>query len=216
MGLLLPDLRAQVLRTAIEMAASGLVRGTSGNVSARDASTGFIAITPSGLPYAGLEPADVVVVSPSGDVVEGRHKASSETPMHTAVYRARADVAAIVHAHSPFATAFSVMNRDLPEITVPLALLGRVPVLPFRLPGSEELAEVVAAAVEQGGSCFLLRNHGVLCCCLNLSKALEAAGYVEEGAQVASYVLAARGELAAIPEDLVRRMREAAKEGKTL
>ena len=212
----LPDLREAVLRTALQVQQSGLVRGTSGNVSARDRETGLVAITPSALPFDDLAPEDIVLVDVDRSVVEGRREPSSEVPLHTAVYGARADIAAIVHTHSPFATAFAVMNRDIPEITVPLALNGRVRCLPFRLPGSDELALVIKEGVQRGGTCFLLQNHGVLCCGLDLKKALDAAVYVEEGAQVACYVLAAGGELPPIPEDLARQMREAAKKGKAL
>ena len=215
-GLRLGELRKAVLDAALEMEKLGLVRGTSGNVSARDPGTGFIAVTPSGLPYRDLGPQDIVVVDASGAVAEGERRPSSETPMHAAIYRARPNVAAIVHTHSPFATAFSVMNRDLPAITVPLALLGEVAVLPFRLPGSDELAAVVAEAFRQGGSCFLLQNHGAVFGGPGLRKALDAAVYVEEGAQVACHVLAAGGDLAPIPEDVARQMRQAAREGKLL
>lgn len=210
--MLLGDLRVSVLRTALEMERLGLTRGASGNVSARDPESGLIAITPSGLPYTSLTPADMTVVGLDGRLAEGDGKPSSETPMHCAVYRAAVGggtVRAIVHTHSPFATALSVMNRELPAITVPLALIGRVPVVPFRLPGSTDLAFAVAAAMEQGNRCCLLQNHGLICAASSLAEALESAVYIEEGAQVAVYVLGAGGELTPIPDSLVKQMRAA-------
>ena len=216
-SMLLAGLRESVLRTALEMERLGLTRGTSGNVSARDPGSGLIAITPSGLPYTSLAPAHITVVDLDGKVVEGDRKPSSETPMHCAVYRATArGIHAIVHTHSPFATALSVMNRELPVITVPLALIGRVPVVPFRLPGSPDLASAVAAVVEQGNPCCLLQNHGLICAGPSLEKALESAVYIEEGAQAAIYVLGARGELTPIPDSMVKHMRMVAREGRLL
>lgn len=228
--MLLKNLRESVLRTALEMERLGLTRGTSGNVSARDPESGLMAITPSGLPYSTQTPADITVIDLDGKVMYGTRAPSSEAPMHCAIYRSANQtreggdgsarsailVAAVVHTHSLFATAFSVMNRELTAITVPLALLGGVPMVPFQMPGSEELAEAVAAVMAQGHCCCLLQNHGLVCAGPNLEKALEAAVYVEEGAQVAAYVLAAGGELAAIPHDMVARMKEAARGGRSL
>jgi ribulose-5-phosphate 4-epimerase/fuculose-1-phosphate aldolase len=108
------------------------------------------------------------------------------------------------------------MNRDLPPITIPLALLGRVPVVSFMMPGSEDLAAAVASAIAQETTCCLLQNHGLVCTGPGLEKALESAVYVEEGAQVAINVLAAGGELSPIPVGMVDKMRSAGREGKSL
>lgn len=227
MTMLLEGLRESVRKIAIDMERLGLTRGTSGNVSASDHRSGLVAITPSGLPYSALTAADVAVVDIDGRVIDGFRKPSSETPMHCAVYRASlaakggaygSAVSAIVHTHSPFATAFAVMNRDLPPITVPLALLGSIPVVPFMMPGSVELAEAVASATMQAmdavqanqtphTTCCLLQNHGLVCIGPNLEKALESAVYVEEGAQVAIYVLSAGGEISPIPSEMAAKMR---------
>lgn len=216
MTMLLEDLRESVRKTATNMEKLGLTRGTSGNVSTRDPRSGLVAITPSGLPYSALTSADVTVVDLDGRVIDGSRKPSSETPMHCAVYRASqaAEGGAIVHTHSPFATAFAVMNRDLPPITVPLALLGNVPVVPFMMPGSAELAAAVASAIAAGQptktlntTCCLLQNHGLVCTGPSLEKALESAVYVEEGAQVAIYVLSAGGEISPIPSGIAAKMR---------
>ncbi|MGE5580851.1 MAG: class II aldolase/adducin family protein [Bacillota bacterium] len=225
--MILEGLRKAVLEAALEMERQGLTRGTSGNVSAVDPESGLVAITPSGIPYSVLAPEDITVIDLGGKVMYGTRKPSSEAPMHCAIYAAArgapsdspaiaGGATAIVHTHSAFATAFSVMNRELPPITVPLALLGGVPIVSFQMPGSAELAGAVASKVAEGRLCCLLQNHGVVCAGSTVEKALESAVYVEEGAEVAVYVLSAGGVLSPIPEDIVARMQAIARGGRAL
>jgi L-ribulose-5-phosphate 4-epimerase len=212
---MLEDLRQQVLDVSMQLQGAGLARGTSGNVSARDPESGMIAITPSGVPYHSLHISDIVVISPEGELVDGRYRPSSETPMHTAVYRARQDVNGIVHTHSLYATVFSVLNKELPVVTVPMAAFGPVSVVPFRLPGSRELADEVVRYLGSTGKSVLLQNHGALCVGRTLGEALECAIYTEEGAQVSYLALVAQG-LTPIPDTYVAIMKKAAESGKAL
>lgn len=205
--MLLVELRSRVLQAALEMSRQGLSRGTSGNVSARDPDSGFVVITPSNIAYEQLEPRDIVVVDDFGNLIEGKHRPSSETPMHTAVYRARQDVLGICHTHSVYATAFSVTNRGLPCVTVPLALLGPVPLVPFEIPGSEDLASACVQTLGDKFQAVLLQNHGVLSTGKSVEQALSTAVYVEEGAQVALLSLVA-GAMNPIPEVKVHLLRE--------
>ena len=91
------DIRRQVLTAIRQASAQGLIHGTSGNISVRDREAGVAAITPSGRPYDTMEPGDIAIVTLDGEWVDGPYAPSSETPMHTAVYRARPDVGAVVH-----------------------------------------------------------------------------------------------------------------------
>ena len=135
--------------------------------------------------------------------------------MHTAVYRARQDVNGIVHTHSLYATVFSVLNKELPVVTVPMAAFGPVRVVPFRLPGSRELADEVVRYLGSTGKSVLLQNHGALCVGRTLGEALECAVYTEEGAQVSYLALLAQG-LTPIPDKYVAVMKKAAESGKAL
>lgn len=139
------------------MAAGGLVQGTEGNASARVGE--LIAVSPSGLPYETLRAEDVCLVTPDGRLVEGP-KPSVELPMHIAVYAARPDVGAIVHTHSPRATA------DSPA---PLAE-GES--------GTRELGAAVVAAVG-GGHAVVMRDHGPVCFGSDLAEALARAFALE-------------------------------------
>jgi L-fuculose-phosphate aldolase len=98
----LRQIRAELVETLRAMAALGVVRGTEGNASARAGE--LVAISPSGLAYDTLQPEDVCVVTAGGELVEGPAP-SVELPMHLAVYAARHEVGAVVHTHSPKATA---------------------------------------------------------------------------------------------------------------
>ena len=91
----------------MELASSGLVMGTFGNLSATDRAAGVFAIKPSGVPYDSLTPDHMVVVAiDSGEVVEGKYRPSSDTPTHRELYRAF-NCGAVVHTHSEYATMFA-------------------------------------------------------------------------------------------------------------
>ncbi len=108
-----PQLRETVCRANLELAASGLVIGTFGNVSVVDRGAGVFAIKPSGVAYATLTPEHIVVLSlDTGEVVEGQLKPSSDTPTHLELYRAFT-CGTIVHTHSEFATLFAQVRSSV-------------------------------------------------------------------------------------------------------
>jgi L-fuculose-phosphate aldolase len=124
------------------MSTSGLVVGTSGNVSARTPD-GNVLVTPSGLDYAILEPEDVVLVDLDGKILEGSFEPSVETPMHTGIYRARPEAGGIVHTHARYSTTLACLNWEILPIHYMLAVLsdeGRVPIAEYATYGTEELA----------------------------------------------------------------------------
>ena len=176
--------RAEVVAAAREMLRLGLVAGSSGNVSAREADR--IHITPAGLAYAGMTEADVVTLDLEGGVVEGELEPSSERRVHLAVYAARPDAGALVHTHSVHATAWSFLAEPLDTGTEELehAAGGAVLTAPFAPTGSEEIA---AAAVEAlaGRRAVLLGRHGVLALGDSPARALAVCAAVERQAQIA-------------------------------
>ncbi len=109
--MLLEELRKQVIEHSQKMLHDGLTMGTGGNISARDPKSGLVAITPSSMEYDTLVPSDVPILDVNGKVIEGEHRPSTETPMHTLIYRERSDVMAIVHNHAAFATGFAFLGR---------------------------------------------------------------------------------------------------------
>jgi L-fuculose-phosphate aldolase len=182
---LLPAQRAAVVRACSELLVTGLVRGTSGNVSVRDPATGAIAITPTGLPYPGMAADDVAVLGPDGDQLDGALKPTSELALHLGVYRARPDVGAVVHTHSMFATTFAVLGEPVPPVHYLIVRAGEsVPVAPYARYGTPELAESCVTTLGAGFA-VLLANHGVVAVGVDLAAAMAVAEAVEYTAELA-------------------------------
>ena len=168
------DAREQIAEYGRRLAADGLVVGTSGNLSARVG--GEIAITPSAVPYDELTPELVALVAVDGARVEG--DPSRELPLHLAVYRAT-DAGAVVHTHSPWATALGCVTDELPAAHYLIAELGGpVRVAPYATPGSDELAETLLDALA-GRSAALLAAHGAVAVGATLAKAYARAVLLE-------------------------------------
>ena len=183
-------IRENVLHASLESSRLGLIHGTSGNISMRDDKDDVIAITPSGIPYEELSPKDIVIVDLKGTVIDGSFKPSSETPMHIAVYRSRKDIKVVVHTHSLFATVMSMSMQALKTATVPSCIYSPIPVAPFEMPGSEELAQSAVKTLGKSLDVILLQNHGLLATGPNMETAMSCAIYTEECAQVCYYALA--------------------------
>jgi L-fuculose-phosphate aldolase len=172
------QLPSRLVEAGRELERAGLVQGTSGNLSVRDPDSGIVAITPSAVPYRRIRPADVLLVGPGG-VEEGPHRPSSELEMHLAVYRARADVAAVVHTHSPWATTWAVLGREIPAVHYVIAPLGNsIRVAPYATYGTVELAESAVRTLGPDNA-VLLASHGVLAAGADLDAAVEHAIQVE-------------------------------------
>jgi L-fuculose-phosphate aldolase len=215
--LLLADERALICGYGRRMLADRLVVGTSGNISVR--SGDLVAVTPSGIDYADLVPASVVVLDlATGRTVAGDLAPTSEVPMHLDLYRDGADRKAVVHTHSPYATAVGLLVTEVPPIHYLLGMFGgSVRVAPYARFGTPELAAAVTTALT-GRSGALLANHGAVTVGGTLDAAYDRAVQLEWLCQV---WLAARPagtpttlpseELAAVTE-LVRGYGVAARE----
>jgi len=113
---MLRELRTEVCQANLDLVAEGLVIQTWGNVSGIDRRRGLVVIKPSGVPYDGMKPAHMVVVSlETGKVVEGKLKPSSDTPTHLVLYRAFPEIGGVVHTHSLYATAWAQARRGIPS-----------------------------------------------------------------------------------------------------
>jgi L-ribulose-5-phosphate 4-epimerase len=111
---MLKSLKKQVCAANRDLVAAGLVTLTWGNVSGIDREQGLVVIKPSGVPYADLQPDEMVVVDLEGRVVEGDLKPSSDTPTHVVLYRAFEKIGGVVHTHSRHATTFAQARREIP------------------------------------------------------------------------------------------------------
>lgn len=174
-----------VLATARDMEQRALIVGTTGNVSARVAG-GAIRITPTRVDYRRARRRDLVTVALDGSVVPGRRVPSRELPLHLAVYCARPDVGAVVHTHSPYATAWGITGRTLDpgledQEYYGLGAIGCVPAAPA---GSAQLACAAASALASENAALLAR-HGVLAVGPDPAAALLNARVIEHLAHVA-------------------------------
>ena len=113
---MLEELKQAVCNANLLLPKYGLVTFTWGNVSGIDRERGLVVIKPSGVPYEGMAPEDMVVVDLEGKVVEGKWKPSSDTPTHVELYKAFPDCGGVVHTHSRWATTFAQAGRDIPAM----------------------------------------------------------------------------------------------------
>jgi L-fuculose-phosphate aldolase len=168
--------REAVAAAGRRLAESGLVLGTSGNVSAR--ADALVAVTPTGAVLAGLTADQIVVVDLEGRSVHGGYAPTSELALHLGAYR-RYEAGAVVHAHSPVGTALACVLDELPLIHYQmLALGGPVRVAPYATFGTAELAQLTLDALEDRAA-VLMANHGMLALGPDLNAALDNALLLE-------------------------------------
>ena len=156
------SIKQQVVEICRRIYNRGYVAANDGNVSAR-IDDGHIVMTPTGVSKGFLKIQDLAVVNIDGKQVSGSTKPSSESKMHLAIYRSRADVKAVVHAHPPTATGFAVAGIPLTQCVLPEVIIsvGSIPIAEYATPGTQELADVVVKYLQQYDA-ILLENHGAI------------------------------------------------------
>ncbi len=173
-----------VLAAAKHMLATGLVEGTSGNLSGRLAD-GNVCVTPSSVPYDTMTLDDLVVIDLEGVVVDGTRAPTTEKDLHLAVLRAYPEIGAVAHTHAVHATMFALAHEPIPAVIeeVVVYLGGDVPCCDYRHTGTVDLAEEVARHLTDRGAA-LLANHGLVTCGSSPEKALHNAALVERTAKI--------------------------------
>jgi L-fuculose-phosphate aldolase len=171
-------LRQALVAACRELTRRGLTYGTSGNISIRRDAHGFF-ISPTGSVYEELETEDIALLDITGRWF-GRRRPSSEWRFHRDIFQARADVGAIVHTHSRYATALACTGRGIPAFHYMVAVTGGTEIhcAPYRTFGTQELSDVALAAIGGRNAC-LLGNHGVIALGVDVNAALTLAGEVE-------------------------------------
>jgi L-fuculose-phosphate aldolase len=199
-----PHVRAEIVRVAQAMDRAGFAPSKSGNVSCRHKAAALI--TPTGLPYERMQPDDLVEIDIAANAPSDP-RASSEWRLHAAVYRARPDVTAIVHTHSPKATALSCARRGIPAFHYMIALAGGADIrcAGYATFGTQELADHVVSALENRKAA-LLANHGVVAVGASLASAHAIAVEVENLAAQYLTLCAARLEPVILDEDEMARV----------
>ncbi len=200
------EVRVAIQEACVRLEAEGLVAEASGNVSVRlpsEEGRDLVAITPSQVPYRKLRPEQILVIDYERNVVEGEGKPSSETVTHLTAYRARADVGAVVHSHSVYASALAVAGQEIPPLIDEqvVTLGGGVHVAEFGMSASQDLADNAVKALELRQA-VLLRSHGALSVGRDLDEVLAVAALVERMAKI--YILSRTlGEPLTLPAKIV-------------
>ncbi len=205
--MLLPELRRTVCELHAELPKNMLVAWTSGNVSARDPESGLVVIKPSGIRFEALTPENMVIVDVNGQLVEGDFKPSSDTASHCYIYRHMPQVNSVVHTHSRYATAFSVVGQPIPCITTAMSdeFGGSIPCGGFCLIGGEEIGAMVVETLRDSRSpACLLQNHGVFTVGRSAEKAVQAAVMTEDNAAIVWTALQIGTPIPMVQEDIDR------------
>lgn len=177
--MILQSERELVVAYGKKLVETGLTVGTFGNLSVYNPEKKLMAISPSGMDYFETEPADVVVLTPDGEKIDGDRKPSSEYDMHRIFYQNRPGVNAVVHTHSRFATTLACLNWSIEPLHYLVAYAGKeVPCTPYVPFGTYELAETALGTMGDRYAC-LLGNHGLLACGGSMSYAFDVAQQME-------------------------------------
>lgn len=170
-----------------------LTNGTAGNISMYDPETGYMAISPSGVPYMEIRPEDIVVMDLDGNIIEGDNKPSSEHGLHAVFYKNRPEVRAVVHTHAMYATTLACMGEPIRSVHYAIADAGvtTLPLVPYHTFGTQELADDVAAHLGNEANAVMLANHGIVCCGESIEAAFALAQTCEWCAEVQWRCLAA-------------------------
>ena len=186
---MLEALRNTVAILHAELPKNGLVTWTGGNISGRDFDSNHVVIKPSGVMFEDLAAHNMVVVDAHANVIEGTLKPSSDTATHCYIYREMPQVGGIVHTHSPYATAWAALGRDIPCVLTAMAdeFGGVIPCGGFALIGGEEIGQEVVRVLREGPNphspAVIMQNHGVFTVGPTPKAAVKAAVMCEDVAR---------------------------------
>ena len=165
--------RDQITTVISRIYKRGMTTTSGGNISIIDDS-GDIWVTPSAIDKGSLRASDIICVKKDGTII-GKHKPSSEFPFHKAIYEARPDIKSVIHAHPPALVSFSIV-RQIPNtniISQAKHICGPIGYANYKLPGSNDLGDVIAEEFKKGYKAIIMENHGTVLGGSDLTDAFE-------------------------------------------
>lgn len=199
------QIKQEICEVGHKLYAKGFVAANDGNISVKVNDNEFYC-TPTGVSKGSLTQDMIIKIDGQGNKLEGTLNPSSEIKMHLRVYRDRPDVNAVVHAHPPIATAFTVAGIPLKEYILPEAVLsiGATPTCEYGTPSTNEIPDSLAPYIENHDG-FLLKNHGALTVGNTLTKAMFVMEEVEFNAQICFYARML-GKIEEIPDNQLEKL----------
>ena len=187
------ELRKKMIQIAKLTYSKGMIAASDGNMSAKITENRYL-VTPSGLFKGFLEEDDLVVIDKFGKVIDGNHGPSSELMMHLKAYEMRDDMGAVVHAHPPVITAFSVAGIDLTEAILPetIFILGEIKFAQYSTPTTKDVPKAIESLIKQHDALVLTR-HGSLTVGKNLEEAYQKLESLEHTAKIISEAVKLKG-----------------------
>ncbi|RJS84582.1 class II aldolase/adducin family protein [Candidatus Bathyarchaeota archaeon] len=200
-------LKRKIVEISRRLYEKGFMEGTGGNVSAKLPNSQIILTTPSGVCKGYLSSSDIVKIDYEGKIVEGKLKPTSETPMHTSIYKARPDINAVIHAHPPFCTGFACAGMPIDSSIFPeaIVMVGEVALVEYATPGTDDLAMKVSEAAKMHDA-LLLQNHGTVTLGASLEEAYLKTEVLEETAHIL-LISTLLGGYKSLPEAEVKKIK---------
>ena len=198
------QIKQEICEVGHRLYAHGFVAANDGNISVKLNDNEFYC-TPTGVSKGSLTPEMIIKIDAEGNKLEGELNPSSEIKMHLRVFRERPDVNAVVHAHPPVATAFTVAGIPLDRYILPEAVLtiGDVPTCDYATPSTMEIPDSLMPYIQEHDA-FMLKNHGALTVGNTLTRAFFTMEEVEFNAKIMKYAI----ELGRIQEISEEKMYE--------
>ena len=199
------EARRDIVKCAKQAFDSGLVAATDGNISVR-MSTDRVMITPGGTSFRNLNPGQMAYVDIEGHLLDYANRPSSELPMHLEIYRQRPEIGAIIHAHPPFTTAFTVAGITLETPVLPevFVMCGRIPTANYATPSTTESADVIRELIKEH-DVILLDHHGAVACGLDLDEAYYKMEKLEHAARTI-FAANSLGQITPLTEDKLKKL----------
>lgn len=173
------DERSAIVEYGRKLITTQLTTGTGGNLSIYNRSEGLVAIKPSAVDYFLMQPEDVVVVTPQGEVIEGNLTPSIEIRIHLDLLNSRDDINAVIHTHQVYATTIACMNWELPAVHYLVGFSGnKVPIAKYAPIGTQELSDYIIEAIRGYNAC-LMSNHGIVTVGTDIKSAFNVAEEIE-------------------------------------